>query len=99
MSATTTPTPTERQASLIQLASRKRGATRADVRDVLEYGEGAPIPVQAILKQIAERFGFEMTTTYGDGTNTRAATYHFAKKMAAKRAAKRAAKKSTRKAS
>jgi hypothetical protein len=75
---TITRKPTEQQAMLIKMATSKKGTTRAEVRDALEYDEGAAIPVQSMLKKL-ERFGYELQTTYGDGTDTRAATYRLVK--------------------
>jgi hypothetical protein len=77
---TTTATPTERQAMLIKLATRKAGVSRATVRDALGYGEDAPIPVQSILKQIASRFGYHFATDEKVGPrNRKIALYRFAK--------------------
>jgi hypothetical protein len=95
---TNTFKPTERQAMLIKMATSKKGTTRHDVRYALEYGEYAKVPVQAILKQIAERAGYELTSDIGDD---RRAVYRMVKptpKTTAKRPAKKAAKRSARKA-
>jgi hypothetical protein len=77
---TTTATPTERQATLIDMAKRKRGVSRADVRDALGYGERAAIPVQSILKGIAARFGFKFITEAGEANGRTIALYRFEKK-------------------
>lgn len=64
--------PTEQQAMLIKLASRKDGVTRAQVREALGYEAGVNIPVQSMLKHIAERFGYEFDCylTEGEGRPT-----------------------------
>jgi hypothetical protein len=92
MTKTTTPDrkPTEQQAMLIKMASRKAGATRADVREALGYADDANIPVQSMLKNIAIRFGYRFNTSYSTGETGRAvAAYHFEKPaVAAKKTAK-----------
>jgi hypothetical protein len=54
--------PTDQQAILIKLATRKQGVTRPEVRDALGYDAGSNIPVQTMLKTLAARFGFELVT-------------------------------------
>ena len=103
MSTITTPsgaTPTERQASLIRMALR--GVTRAQVRDALEYDAGANIPVQAMLKKIAERYGYDFDAVpTKDGARTVAYFMADPRKSAAKpvkaKAKKAPAKKAAKK--
>lgn len=73
---TATREPTDQQAMLIKLAMAKRGTTRAAVRDALGYDEHAAIPVQAMLKKLADRFGYAFSSEIGPD---RVATYRFDK--------------------
>jgi hypothetical protein len=75
--------PTERQQTLIRLATRKRGATRADVRAALNYDAGENVPVQIILKTVAARFDYRMVTDDGVNKETgrKIAVYRFERKQ------------------
>lgn len=55
------PVPNKRQQKVIDLATRQEphyGVTRAEVRKALGFKAGANIPVQTMIKQIADRFGY-----------------------------------------
>jgi hypothetical protein len=75
--AVSTRAPTAQQQMLIDLATRKDGVTRAEVRTALGYEDGANIPVQTMLKTIATRFGlvFENELFEVEGSNRKVAFY------------------------
>jgi hypothetical protein len=77
--AISTRQPTKQQSKLIKMASA--GTTRAKVRRVLGYDEGARIGVQTMLKKL-ERFGYKLRSEIGDD---RTATYFLDAKKAAPR--------------
>lgn len=69
--------PTVQQQMLIDLATRKDGVTRAEVREALGVEADANIPVQSMLKHIAERFGYVFGNELFDveGSNRKIAFY------------------------
>lgn len=88
LTVVSTPTPTAQQKMLIDLAMRTDGVTRAEVREALHVAEGANIPVQSMLKHIAERFGyvFENELFEIEGSNRKIAFYTMREPVAAKKA-------------
>lgn len=83
-----TRAPTAQQQMLIDLATRKDGVTRAEVRVALGYVDGANIPVQSMLKHIAERFGYVFGNEQFEveGSNRKIAFYTMRKAAAAAKA-------------
>jgi hypothetical protein len=63
-------TPNKDQAKMIELALRKEGVTRAEVRKALKYPEGANVPIQMMLKDLAARCGYEFVTEEAPNPNT-----------------------------
>lgn len=68
--------PTEQQTMLMRMA--KKGTTRAAVREALQYDEGAKIPVQTMLKKVADRFDM---TLVSEPNADRTVTYRMVAKV------------------